>query len=105
MFCHEDTDEPIQHLKDCVQAPEEARGEAQKVWDSRVAYCAVQVCCKLRKKILLKPVKLSKELCGIDDSELLDVMTFNKAHDKNEIQFRFCPWCGIPWIVTGISVV
>lgn len=102
--CNEETTEPLLHLSECQQAPEDVRTEAKAVWAARVAYCKQETCCKLRKKLLLRVVKMSKEVCGIDDSECLDVMTFDQFQGLSVIQPRFCPWCGKTWVVTGLSV-
>lgn len=62
-------------------------------------------CCKLRTKILLAPAVLEEEECGVPDSELADVMVFEKSpHGRPMITFRFCPWCGKPWERTGKTI-
>lgn len=60
------------------------------------------ICCPLRAKILLQPLCLTEEACGVADSEMVDVMTFEKStNGRPVITFKFCPWCGKKWELSG----
>lgn len=100
-YCSYEGPAPLEHLTECQFAPEEARESAKNAWSQREAYIKLIVCCKLRKKILLKPIKLPEEYCGVSDAECVDVMTFEKVQGIDVVQPRFCPWCGLRWVPTG----
>lgn len=97
--------DPIEHVASCQHIPEEGRAQARQVLDARKAYASQEACCPLRKKILVHFSMSPKELCGVDDSAVADVMTFERFLGKNVLQPRFCMWCGAPWTVRGLKVL
>ena len=60
-------------------------------------------CCRLRQKIIVNGFfTLPEETCGIPDSEIADVLTFDKSpRGRPVVAFRYCPWCGKHWEVSG----
>lgn len=89
-----ETSDPLGHLE-CQEAIDEAK---QDVIDLRERYRKMPLaCCKLRKKIAISLMMLPESICGIPDSEVLDVLTFEKVDGLDGVQPRFCPWCGKPW--------
>lgn len=65
-----------------------------------------ETCCQMRRKttVFLGPI-LPEEVCGIPDSILADFMRFDmdsvKCPDGKArpiLGFRFCPWCGKPFV-------
>lgn len=61
------------------------------------------VCCPMRKKIVLTPYSLPENVCGVSDAEVADFLIFDMKSPSGRpvLTFRFCPWCGKPWKVTG----
>jgi hypothetical protein len=105
-FCHEEVEHVLRHVADCVHAPEEARSQAAEVVAKRDAYAKSPVaCCKMRKKVLVQMSVFPESDCGIHDSEMADFMTFDQFLGKPSVAFKFCPWCGKPWVLTGINVL
>jgi hypothetical protein len=67
-------------------------------------------CCEMRIKVpLVLAPSLPEEVCGINDSVMADFVRYDLAGPKKEcdglrmpvLSFRFCPWCGKPWVPTG----
>lgn len=103
-FCDWVGDKPVLHLSECQHAPEEARESAREVLKETARRKDAVACCPLRKKILFKPFQIPTELCGVDDSAVLDVMTFDQVEGIDILCPRFCPWCGKPWVTTGMVI-
>lgn len=61
------------------------------------------ICCSMRKKIALTPYSLPEEVCGVSDAEVADFLIFDmkSPNGRPVLTFRFCPWCGKPWKVSG----
>ncbi len=95
---------PVAHLAECQFAPEEAREMTKMMLAASEKQKGKVTCCALRKKILCKPIQVPTELCGIEDSAVLDVATFDQHEGIDVITFRWCPWCGKPWARTGAVV-
>jgi hypothetical protein len=57
----------------------------------------------MRKKIVLTPYSLPEDACGVSDVEVADFLIFDvkSPNGRPVLTFRFCPWCGKPWKVTG----
>lgn len=105
-FCDAEVDHVVRHVAGCPEAPEEVRAHAATTVASRDEYAKLpSPCCKLRKKILLLPTVFHERDCGIADSEILDVMTFEQVNNIDAITFNFCPWCGKPWVQMGVKVI
>lgn len=107
-FCQEEVpeDDGLRHLTECQHAPEDVRAEVAEVIRTRAEFAAQPIkCCKMRKKILLKPITMSEAACGIPDSEMADFMTFERFRGLDVVMPKFCPWCGKPWDVEGIKVI
>lgn len=64
----------------------------------REAETKPETCCPYRRKIVIGILAvLPEEVCGVKDSELADVVTFDKSRNGNPIiEVRYCPWCGKP---------
>ena len=61
------------------------------------------VCCTMRKKILLTPYSRPEDVCGVSDAEVADFLIFDMKSPTGRpvLTFRFCPWCGKPWKLSG----
>lgn len=96
----------LRHVVACEEVTDEGKSFAVKALALREKKANEPVvCCKLRKKVAVLVELLSEESSGVPDSELLDVMTFEKSeHGRPVVTFRFCPWCGVKWVRTGAIV-
>lgn len=105
MFCDAEMGRlTLTHLSGCQHAPEDAREWATKALEESAAFKAQPSCCKLRKKIMLKPLTMPEEYCGIPDEECMDVLTFEKFQGMDVVKPNFCAWCGKPWVTMGVMV-
>lgn len=64
-----------------------------------------QPCCQMRVKMIVMPGPyFSEAKCGIPDSVLADFILLGEStpSGKSIISFKFCPWCGKPYVRDGV---
>jgi hypothetical protein len=61
-------------------------------------------CCLGRRKFKFNGIGyLSQEECGVSDAEIADFLILGAKSPEGRpvVVFKFCPWCGAPWKLTG----